>query len=409
MSTYLDRPNLSRGAAALFLLAAPLIWFVVLCDGELFVPAESLRHSIGKNHTMALEILASGGSTDAFHPPGYAAIVAGIYGLFGPEPGWVRVVQAVLLPVPIFCAMRVGRALGGGGVAWFAALAMALHPAAPQYATNVHSDFLVLVAVSMVAGGALPSLVGGRGSPWMAALGLALAVWVRPAWALLGPLLLLGGFGVAGWRKSVRTLAPAALLSIVVLMVNLAWFPPEPGAVVRGSHAASASLLLGSWQYEGRWWDWRFVGPGDANYERFREHEDAIIASVPGKGRPHPDVKAAIRAAAWERYEDRDRMLKKVAISSVRLWVLFPTGASPPIQFAFVALDLLLLLLALRGLALLGRRSWLILPFLAVPLLLHGLMHVEPRYAVPARAVWYVCAVVGATGSVRPRLRKSRD
>jgi hypothetical protein len=389
------REDLARIPGAILLYLAPLLWFAALCDGALFVPVGDLGHTFAKNHTMALDILRSGGTADAFHPPGYAVFVAAVYGLFGPEPGWVRLVQAAMLPIPIACAARVGRSFGGERVAWFAAAATALHPAVARYATNLHADLLCIVGVSLVAAGAIPALLGKRGSPWMAAGGLALAVWVRPGWALLGPLLVIGGLIVGGPRRTLRALAPAAGLSIAALALNLLWFPPERGAFVRGSHTASASLLLGSWQYEGRIWDWDFVGPGDPNYDAFRAQEDRIIASFPGKGRPHPEVKAAIRAAAWRRYGDPARMVKKLGISAVRLWVLFPTGASPPVQFAFVVLDVAVLFFALRGLLLLRRRAWLALPFLAVPLLLHGLMHVEPRYAAPARAVWFACAALG--------------
>lgn len=391
----MDREELARLPGVLLLLVLPYLWFWWLCGGEVFVAPGDLGHTFGKNHAMALDLLATGSTDDAFHPPGYAAFVAAVYALFGPEPGWVRIVQAAMLPVPAFCAARVGRALATRGVAQAAALMVVLHPLVPRYATNLHADFLTIVGVSLVAGGAVPALLRRRGSPWMAAVGLALALWVRPGWALLGPLLLVGGALVAGPRRTVRVLWPAAALSTAALVLNLQWFPPERGALVRGSHTASASLLLGSYQYEGRWWDWRFLGPGDPNYDAFRAHEDRIIASIPGKGRPHPDVKAAIRAAAWERYQVPGRGLKKVGISALRLWVLFPTGASPPVQFAFVVLDLIVLLLVLRGLLLLGPRAWVVVPFLVVPLLLHGLMHVEPRYAAPARAVWFACAACG--------------
>ena len=393
----MDRRSLARQLGVLLLAAAPLLWFWWLCDGQLFAPAEALGHTFGKNHAMAVEILQTGTTSGAFHPPGYAVIVAAVYGALGPEPGGVRIEQAALLGVPVACAAHVGRALGGRRVAYLAAAATALHPALPRYATYLHADLLCAVGVSLLAAGAIPRLLGQKGSRAAAAVGLALALWVRPGWALLGPLLVLGGIAAVGTKQTARTLWPAAALSVLALGANLLWFPPEPGAPVRGSHTASASLLLGSWQYEGRLWDWDFVGPGDVNYERFREQEDAVIESVPGKGRPHPDVKAAIRAAAWQRYRHPPRLVRKVAISGVRLWVLFPTGASPPVQFAFVALDLAVLGFALAGIAALRRRAWLVVPFLAVPLLLHGLMHVEPRYAVPARAVWFACAAVGAS------------
>ncbi len=393
---------------ALLLLAAPFAWFAWLCGGQLFVPADALGHTFEHNHAMALEILRTGGTDGAFHPPGYAVFVAAVYGLFGADPGWVRLIQAALLPVPIACAAHVGRALGGRRVAWVAAAFMALHPAAARYATNLHADFLCLLGVSLVAAGALPWLLGGRGSKAATAAGIALALWVRPGWALLGLLLAFGGVTVSGPKRTVTALAPAAVLAVLALAANLLWFPPEPGAFVRGSHTASASLLLGSWQYEDRLWDWRFLGPGDPNYDRFRAQEDGIIASIPGKGRPHPEVKAAIRDAAWQRYRHPPRLFKKLAITSVRLWVLFPTGASPPVQFAFVALDGMIGLLALHGLLGLRRRAWVVVPFLATPWLLHALMHVEPRYAAPARAAWFACAALGACRLAGVRTTRAR-
>lgn len=403
-----DRPALARGLGTAVLLGAPFLWFGLLLGGELFAPAAALGHSEAMYHAMALEILQTGATADAFHPPGYAAFVALIYGLFGAEPGWVRLVQAALLPVPVACAARIGRVLGGRGVALGAAGAMALHPAAARYATNLYSDLLCIVGVSMVAAGLIPVLVGRKGSSWVAAVGLALALWVRPGWALLGPLLVLAVLATGGTRLAGRTLWPVALVSGLALAANLAWFPPEPGAPVRGAHTASASLLLGTWQFEDRLWDWDFLEPGEPNYDRFRAQEDEVIASVPGKGRPHPDVKAAIRSAAWQRYRHPPRLFKKLGISAVRLWVLFPTGASPPVRWAFVLLDVAALLLALVGLRALGRRVWLVAPFVVTPLLLHGLMHVEPRYAVPARAVWFACAAVGVASLAHRWSRRSR-
>ena len=138
----MDRRSLARQLGVLLLAAAPLLWFWWLCDGQLFAPAEALGHTFGKNHAMAVEILQTGTTSGAFHPPGYAVIVAAVYGALGPEPGGVRIVQAALLGVPVACAAHVGRALGGRRVAYLAAAATALHPALPRYATYLHADLL---------------------------------------------------------------------------------------------------------------------------------------------------------------------------------------------------------------------------------------------------------------------------
>ncbi len=350
----------------------------------------SLHH-----HRAALELLETGRTSADFHPPGYAVFVAAVYFIAGPAPAALRIVQIGLLPIVVAAGAAAGRAIGGRQVGWGTAALMALHPALPRYALRVHGDLLLCLGVALVAAGALPLLRGRKGSSLIAGLGLALAVFIRPPWALLGPSLLLAGLAVGGFWRTGRALALPALLASAVLALNIAWFPPEEGALVRGAHAASSSMLLGSFQFDQQQWDWTFLGPGDPTWERYAESRDEVVLMHPGKGRPHPDVKRALREAAWQRYREPGRLPKKLFIGSARLFVQFPTGAARLVQWAFIAIDVVIGALALLGLVRLRKRALLVLAFLFVPLLLHSVLHVEPRYAVPARVVWYAAAWVG--------------
>lgn len=387
-----------RGRLAILLLSAlPILSAVMQMQGagpwgaDLGLLDEGSR----PHHQAALDLLATGRTDADFHPPGYAVFLAAVYFLAGPVPAAVRITQILLLPIIVGATAAAGRALGGPRVGWGAAALMALHPAVPRYALRLHGDLLLVLGVSLVAAGALPLLRGRGGSSLLAGIGLAIAVFIRPPWALLGPLLVLAALVVSGpWRTARVMLLPAVLAS-AALALNILWFPPEEGALVRGSHAASSSLLLGTFQYDEQQWDWTFLGPGDPTWQRYARARDLVVMKHPGKGRPHPDVKRALRDEAWSRYREPGRLPKKLFIGTARLFVQFPTGAPRNLQWAFIAVDAVIGGLALLGLVRLRRRAPLVLAFVLVPVLLHSVLHVEPRYAVPARGLWYASASVG--------------
>jgi 4-amino-4-deoxy-L-arabinose transferase-like glycosyltransferase len=127
----------------------------------------------------------SAGSPFAFEakrPPGFPAVLAVIYGIFGTSPFWVAAVQAVLATLTVLLTYQIGKMMFGRTVGLIAAAALCLDPVSVGMSQVVLSEttyvLLTLLGVWFVVTGAKRS-----SHLWqfgLAGLALALATLVRP-------------------------------------------------------------------------------------------------------------------------------------------------------------------------------------------------------------------------------------
>ena len=251
-----------------------------------------------------------------------------------------------------------------------------------------------------------------RRSLWVG-LAVGAVACLRPIFAFIGVVFVLALWRAThSLREAVVRSAPIAVVSLAMLATMTAVNPPEPNQFVRGSQGMNCSMLAGTFQYTHTWWDWNWDltldDPGDQDYwvDRNRIIEEQTGKPLVKTDDPEevaaamtPATQLAIRREAWSRIIGLPgNTLKKVLISTVRAWILIPTQlSSMAAKMLIAAQEFLLLGLALCGLWLMNRRPGLRLlaiGVLAVPTVSHWLLHVEPRYSLPAKGVELSLAVV---------------
>jgi len=364
----------------------------------------------------AVEIVHTGRTTMTYHPTGYSYLVALVYLLLPPLPLSMQFAQIASLPLVVWGVGRIAGSFGGAGCRNWGEWCAGLYYPFGYCATTFNSVYATFLFATLAIAALLPLL--GLGEQAKRSLGRSLLVGfllgivacVRPNYSLLGVI-----FAVALWR-STRSLweavvrsVPIAAVSLGLLLAMTALNPPEPGQFVRGSQAMNGSLLKGTYEYTHTWWDWDWSwARSDPGYQDYRSHLDRIEAET-GKPYTDPASQAVVAREAWKRILGLPgNTLKKMLISTVRVWILIPTQLhSMPVKVAIALQEFLLLGLALAGLVgLWGERGLFLLAagVMLVPTVEHWFLHVEPRYSLPARGVELALAAVTVAGIWR-RLR----
>jgi hypothetical protein len=361
----------------------------------------------------ALEIVHTGRTEMTYHPTGYSYLVALVY-LCLPDvwrlPIAVLILHILSLPLVAWCVGQIAAQFSGRRLETWGKWLAALYYPLGYYAATFNNNFATLVFTSLAIVGLLPLLGPNRSLRRSVLVGLALgaAACLRPNFGPLGVVFVLALWRAThSLREAIVRSAPIAVVSIGMLGLMTAANPPEPGQLFRGSQGMSRSLLEGTYQYSYAWWDWewdhqpddlRVTDFDDPAVRDFYEHLQKIEAET-GKPAADPATQAVIRRAAWARiFGLPANTLKKVLISTVRIWILIPTHlSSMTVKILIAAQEFLLLGLALFGLGLMRRDpGWRLLAIgvLAVPTISHWLLHVEARYSLPARGVELALVVV---------------
>ena len=179
--------RLSIGAVALFSLFSKLslaLWVRVHNPGAAVSPDTPGYSAVALNFLHHGVFSRSAGPPFAFEakrPPGFPAVLAVIYGIFGTSPFWVAAVQAVLATLTILLTYQIGKMMFGRTVGLIAAAALCLDPVSVGMSQVVLSEttyvLLTLLGVWFVVDPKHSS------HPWqlgLAGLALALATLVRP-------------------------------------------------------------------------------------------------------------------------------------------------------------------------------------------------------------------------------------
>ncbi|MDJ0850770.1 MAG: glycosyltransferase family 39 protein [Myxococcota bacterium] len=214
------RAALAVGALALLLRAGLVAWAPAGLVGDArayHVQAQIL--SVGKGFTHL------DGSPAVLWMPGWPALLAGVYRVFGPEPRAGLWTNAVLGAATAALLVILGRLLFDARAGLAAGMLHAVWPGVVYYSavlmTEVVFAFLVALAVTLLAAGT--SERSRRSLAWLGAAGAAvgLATWVR-AEALA--LLAIAGLHLRAVTPSrVGFLGRACLVAVVAIAVVAPW------------------------------------------------------------------------------------------------------------------------------------------------------------------------------------------
>jgi len=220
-----SRDSAAIGGLALLVRLAVVIWaaprFPPVMDGD-FYHQVAQRIAAGHGYTW---LWPDGAVTFAAHyPVGYPAMMGGIYALFGPHPGAVMALNAVLGALAAVAVHRLVGLAGSRRTAVIAGLLVALHPGLVGYTPALMTEG---VTASLLACGAW-AMSGALGliehkrlrAAAIATLGaglvLGVATLVRPQSLVLAPIFAWIAWGSAPLRF--RALGAAAALGAALLV-----------------------------------------------------------------------------------------------------------------------------------------------------------------------------------------------
>ncbi len=397
---------------ALYLLPvlAALVFFY-LRGLRLYAPPDFGGFEPAFNHFAGIEITETGVTTMTYHPTGYAYVTGLIYLLLPNVPFSVIAVQVASLPWLVHLVRRLFGALGGPTAARWGLVVAALYYPFAYYSVVYNSTYFsfLFTTWAMVL---VTDLLGARRS-WGRIVGAGLllgaVVCMRAHFGVLG-LFFFGAIWAArrSFKEALVRAVPMGAVCCGLLLTMVAFNPPEPGQFTRGSHPLSRSLLEATYQYERSWWDWEWTIGEDKAFLA----EVQRIEAITGKPYTDPATQPLVRDVAWERITGKPlNQLKKIAISTVRVWVLVPTHLqSRGIKVVIACQELLLLGLAVAGLVLVRRNRGvfvLCLGAMALPTVMHWFLHVEPRYSLPCKVVELGLATISAR-ALYARLRGTK-
>lgn len=367
-----------------------------------------------ENHRAAMEILDHGTTAMTFHATGYSYLVALAYLLLPRTPNSMLMVQGVMLVPTVWAIEQLALKFGGERVRQISLVLAGLYYPFAYYAATFTSVFPAAVFATLACAFVLP-LLEKWDLKYALACGasLGVAVCCRPNLGGLGVVFVIAIFLAS--RSVTQTLlraAPIGVLSLLFLATMTFFNPPEPGQFVRGSQAMNRSLLEGTYQFEDRWWDWEALNDPKV-IAPFWDHAHRLEAES-GKPLEDPATQLLARRDAWARMKANPAgVVKKAAISSVRLWIFMPSHSkSMAVKVLITVQEALLLLLALFGLRTMFRekKPWVLATgVLLIPTLTHILMHVEARYSLPGRGVEVALMAVGIAALLPSRVKKPAE
>ncbi|MCC6132326.1 MAG: hypothetical protein IT186_20580 [Acidobacteria bacterium] len=389
-----------RWLPAVLIVALGLVALLLVRGRGRYSPPDYGGPEPFENHRAAVEILATGRTTMTFHPPGYAYLVAATYAIAPPVPFSVLVLQVLMLPVLVEVGALAARDLGSN-LEQPARWAIAAYFPFAYFASVFNSIFpttLAIASAAVLAKRAFDRPTVGRTA--LAGLLIGVSACLRPNFALAG-----AGFVIGLWlsRKSLMGFVKGAAVAGVVggglfAVVNTV-NAPSTDQSLRGGYGLWAGILVGTYQYEYQWWDWDWYY--DESYRGFREYKAELSGIEHRSGKPvtHPASEPLLREAALRRLrENPGRTFKKMLISLVRIWVLVPTHLQAGTARVFVGvLELAVLGLGVIGLFKLRRSAffWFAFSVIAIPMITHVILHVEPRYSLPAKPFIVIAALAG--------------
>jgi 4-amino-4-deoxy-L-arabinose transferase-like glycosyltransferase len=360
----------------------------------------------------------------AFRPPGYPLFLAATgEGRWGGATNLQIVLQGVLFALGAFLLALTVRRWWGPRLGLLAALAYALDPYSKHYVGLILTE--TLAGTLVLAGAyAFTRAWQERSVLWWGLAGAAASslVLTRAVFVVAIPLLVLAAAIRSGTtRTRIKQVAASGLCALALLAPWLAWT----------NHVADRPVLA-NW---GEGFNFLLAAYGEGHGRSFAAVEDdpafdAELRSVhrlaPSRDELRSDPEAhpryleradrELRSAASARYRERLRdepaqVAWETAYRMYYLWAAHFDWYQPggPVLGAMIAVDWLVLLLALAGAAFAlvrGGPAVGIVVFLVAYTVVLGIHHVEARFTMPVRGLFLALGVLGATelyGLVRRR------
>jgi len=393
--------------------------------------AHALLHGSYSTPTQGLGVLAP----DLSRTPGYPLLLAAAGGGgAGWSRGLVYAYQLLLLAATVWIAGLLFRRLWGPSVALLAVFLYALDPFSKRYAALILTENLVTFMVVATAY-AFTRAAQERSAWWWTASGLlsGAAILVRPAFAIAVPLGVVASFVLAKSPRRLRLEAAGAFL-VGALLVLSPWLIRNTtvvGKPVLASWGAGESVLFGAYG-EGykRPVNVILTDPGfahdfrDMSYPGFYPPKAELVR--------HPDLRARTEIAVDSQLRKQGRHVYRTRLTSDPAAVLGPYAYRVYFLWAahddldqpqyrglrLLALELVVwtsLLLAVAGAVLALRRRGPgagLVAFMVVYTLSAALVHVEPRYSIPLRPLFFGLvglALVEAYRRWSPAARRARS
>jgi len=354
--------------------------------------ARSLAAGDGYSALFTPDGFRPGGNPTAFYPPGYSIALAGAFKAFGPSFSTARSANALFGALTVVPAYAIARRLAHGRAAITAAVVVALMPSLVAWTPVLLSEtlftliFTAAVAILITAGGNEREVRTSRLILFGVVLGLASLV--------RGQALILLPVALAWWAWKGLSLKKAGLMSAAAAAAASAVLLPW---AVRSSLALDAPVLLSTnFGYNLRvghapYATGRYVTPQDLWDEPARDFRALeVVFNQAGTrraidyaaGHPFDEAKLTLKKAWYLWRPDTDAL---TWVESYGLTPL-PRRTAGPLRWLIGGTYVALALLALAGLARLGRRSpearlvaLTALAWTAVDVVFFG----EPRYHLP--------------------------
>ncbi len=190
--------------------------FVVIMPRAILWPDgleyDAVARSLVEHGTFGLQTL---------RPPGYPALIAAVYALFGENLIALRVVEAVLGSASVLILGLVGAATFGRTAGLIAGALMALHPVLAFLPSTQYSENTLVLVLVLALGAVFSAWRHGGLWRWAIAGGLfGVAALVRPTTVFMLPGL---GLGLLVAQRTAGRIRPAPLVvAMIALVVTIA-------------------------------------------------------------------------------------------------------------------------------------------------------------------------------------------
>jgi len=406
-------------ALALILrLAAGVAWQARLADGGFFFGDSQGYWVLGRAVAAGGPYEMGPGGPKVFRAPGYPAVLAPLFWLFGRQPPILaaRAESALLGSLGVALVWMLGRRLFGGRAGLWAGLLAAVYPGLVVLGALVLSEapFCALLPANLLLWTAAWQATSRRRTIALALLtGLVAAATtlVRPSWLLFVPLGV--GLGVAFGRPRGRHLAVGGCVLLGLVAGMLPWWVRN--ARVTG-HFVPTTLQVGASLYDG-------LHPGATGASNMAYVPEFVAAERRAEAQGRADLDEPFewrldrrmkRAALdWAR-DHPGRVIELAAVKFLRTWNLWPNEpalARWGVPVVVLAGYVPILALALIGIFTSSRRGWpYVLCWLPAAYLssLHMVFVGSLRYRQPAMLGLIVLAA-GVLASAGRRWRSRCD
>jgi 4-amino-4-deoxy-L-arabinose transferase-like glycosyltransferase len=198
--------------AILAVAALARLAFVVVMPRQILWP-DGLEYE-----AVARSLVQHGGfGLQTLRPPGYPALIAGVYALFGENLFSLRVVEAVLGTVSVGLLGWIGAATFGRTAGLIAAALMALHPVLAFLPSTQYSESTLVFVLVLALGAVFAAWRQGGLWRWAIAGGLfGVAALVRPTTVFMLPGL---GLGLLVAQRSGGRVRVTTLMIVIAALV----------------------------------------------------------------------------------------------------------------------------------------------------------------------------------------------